>query len=116
MGDMPPKRKKVEQNKTKFIRSIKVVKMGGSPLPEPWFDSEIPLNPDLVAIIGNKGSGKSALSDIIALVGNTRHHQRFSFLKSTRFRSPKRKFASHFVGKLSWLDGTSGRATSRRGS
>jgi energy-coupling factor transporter ATP-binding protein EcfA2 len=103
---MPPKRKKVEQNKTKFIRSIKVTKKNGSPLPEPWFDSEIPLNPDLVAIIGNKGSGKSALSDIVALVGNTRHHHKFSFLKSTRFRSPKRKFAGHFVGKLSWLDGS----------
>jgi hypothetical protein len=104
VNDMPPKRKKVEQNKTKFIRSIKVTKRNGSPLPEPWFDSEIPLNPDLVAIIGNKGSGKSALSDIIALVGNTRHYHKFSFLKSTRFRSLKRKFAGHFVGKLSWLD------------
>jgi len=107
VGDVPPKRKKVEQKKTKFIRSISVTKRGGSPLPEPWFDSEIPLNPDLVAIIGNKGSGKSALSDIIALAGNTRHHEKFSFLKSTRFRSPKRKFASHFVGRLSWLDDTS---------
>lgn len=106
VGDMPPKRKKVEQNKTKFIRSIKVAKKQGSTLPEPWFDSEIPLNPDLVAIIGNKGSGKSALSDIVALIGNTRHHLKFSFLKSTRFRSPKRKFAGHFVGELSWLDGS----------
>ena len=106
VGDMPAKHKKVEQNKTKFIRSVKVAKKDGSTLPEPWFDSEIPLNPDLVAIIGNKGSGKSALSDIIALIGNTRHHQKFSFLKNTRFRSPKRKFAEHFVGKLSWLDGS----------
>lgn len=107
VGDVPPKHKKVEHNKTKFIRSVKVAKKDNSPLPEPWFDSEIPLNPDLVAIIGNKGSGKSALSDIIALVGNTRHHSKFSFLKSTRFRSPKRKFASHFTGEISWLDGTS---------
>lgn len=107
VGDMPPKRKKVEQNKTKFIGSIRVAKKEGSPLPEPWFGSEIPLNPDLVAIIGNKGSGKSALSDILALVGNTRHHQKFSFLKATRFRSPKQKFASHFVGEISWLDGSS---------
>lgn len=106
VGDTPPKLKKVNQNKTKFIRSIKVMKKDGSSLSEPWFDSEVLLNTDLVAIIGNKGSGKSALSDIVALVGNTRHHHKFSFLKSTRFRSPKRKFASHFVGKLSWLDGS----------
>lgn len=106
VGDLPPKRKKVEQNKTKFISTIKVGKTEGSSLPEPWFDSEIPLNPDLVAIIGNKGGGKSALSDIVALVGNTRHHQKFSFLKTARFRSPKRKFAGHFFGKLTWLDGS----------
>ncbi|GEM_PF-1650200 len=36
-----------------------------------WFkDIEIPLNYGLVAIIGNKGNGKSALTDIISLCGN----------------------------------------------
>ncbi len=105
VGDIPPKLHKVNQKKTKFIHTIKVKKNFGSPLPEPWFDLDIALNPDLVAIIGNKGSGKSALSDIIALVGNTRHHQKFSFLKDTRFRSPKRRFAEHFEGTLKWHDG-----------
>ncbi|MDR8364106.1 TrlF family AAA-like ATPase [Pseudomonas sp. JL3] len=106
VGDAPPKRKKVEQNKTKFISSIKVEKVADSGLSEPWFDLDIPLNPDLVAIIGNKGSGKSALSDVIALVGNTKHYAKFSFLKNTRFRSPKRKFAEHFLGSLTWFDGS----------
>lgn len=105
VGDNPPKRKIVEQNKTKFIDSIKVSKKPGSLLTQDWFDVDIPLNQDLVAIIGNKGSGKSALSDIIALVGNTRHHQKFSFLKTNRFRNPKTKFAQHFVGELRWRDG-----------
>jgi ABC-type lipoprotein export system ATPase subunit len=105
VGDNPPKRALVAMNKTKFIRSVKVKKKPGSQLPETWFDSELPLNADLVAIIGNKGSGKSALSDILALVGNTRHHQKFSFLKDSRFRSAKTKFAQHFVAELMWHDG-----------
>jgi ABC-type lipoprotein export system ATPase subunit len=104
VGDMPPKRRKVEQSKTKFIGSIKVSKKQCSALRQEWFNLEIPLNPDLVAIIGNKGSGKSALSDIVALAGNTRHHGKFSFLKNTRFRNPKTKFADHFDASLLWLD------------
>ena len=39
---------------------------------EIWYDNiEIELNPGLVAIIGNKGSGKSAITDIISLCANT---------------------------------------------
>jgi len=106
VGDNPPKRQIVEQNKTKFIRSVKVTKREGSTLAEPWFDADIPLNSDLVAIIGNKGSGKSALSDIIALAGNTKHYKGFSFLKDTRFRNAKTKYAQHFAGALSWYDGS----------
>lgn len=106
VGDDPPKRQIVEQNKTKFINSVRVEKKAGSTLAEPWFNANIPLNPDLVAIIGNKGSGKSALSDIIALAGNTKHHRGFSFLKDSRFRGVKTKYASHFLGTLSWHDGT----------
>lgn len=106
VGDNPPKRAIVDQNKTKFINAVKIEKKPGSSLVEPWFATDIPLNPNLVAIIGNKGSGKSALSDIMALVGNTRHHEKFSFLKDTRFRNPKTKFAQHFVGTLAWHDGT----------
>jgi hypothetical protein len=74
VGDNPPKRQLVEMNRTKFIRSIKVTKKEGSKLADTWFNMELPLNPDLVAIIGNKGSGKSALADIIALTGNTKNH------------------------------------------
>lgn len=106
VGDDPQKRQIVEQNKTKFINSVRVEKKAGSTLAEHWFNANIPLNPDLVAIIGNKGSGKSALSDIIALAGNTKHHSGFSILKETRFRSAKTKYAPHFMGTLSWHDGT----------
>lgn len=106
VGDIPPKRQLIEQNRTKFIQSVKVGKKPGSQLSEPWFDVEIPLNPDLVAVIGNKGSGKSALSDIVALAGSSKNHESFSFLTTKRFRNPRMRLAQHFVGSLAWHDGT----------
>lgn len=107
VGDNPPKRHLVDRNRTKFIRLVRVVKKAESPLVEPWFNVELPLNPDLVAIIGNKGSGKSALSDIIALAGNARNHDSFSFLNPARFRNPRARLAQQFVGTLEWYDGNS---------
>jgi predicted ATPase len=105
IGDNPPKRHLVDQNKTKFIRSVSVKKKAGSGLAENWFDLDIPLNPDLVAIIGNKGSGKSALSDIIALAGSALNYASFSFLNPMRFRNPRARLAQHFEGTLEWHDG-----------
>jgi ABC-type lipoprotein export system ATPase subunit len=106
VGDIPPKHQLVAQNRTKFIKSVRVYKKPGSALVEPWFDVDLPLNSDLVAIIGNKGSGKSALSDIIALAGNTKNYESFSFLKNTRFRNPRARFAHNFIASLTWHDGS----------
>src|SRR3546814_18028308 len=66
----------------------------------------MPLSHDLVAIIGNKGSGKSAMADIVALAGATTNFKSFSFLKATRFRNPRTKLAQHFLGALGWHAGT----------
>jgi len=106
VGDSPPKLLHIEKNRTKFASAIRVSKKLGSALVEPWFSLDLPLNSDLVAIIGNKGSGKSALSDIIALAGDTKNHASFSFLNPNRFRNPRTKLAQHFVGTLVWRDGT----------
>ena len=65
---------------------------------------EIELNSGLIAIIGNKGSGKSALADILALAGNS-HCTKMEFLNERRFRSSGNK-AKHFSGTLTWADGT----------
>lgn len=107
VGDIPPKRELVQANKTKFIQSVSVAKKEGSTLAETWFDLDLPLNSDLVAIIGNKGSGKSALADIVALAGAARNYASFSFLTAARFRSARGRLAQHFVGTLHWCDGTS---------
>lgn len=106
IGDTPPKRRLVDQNRTKFIRTVSVSKKGDSNLSATWFDVNLSVNPDLVAIIGNKGSGKSALSDIIALAGSTRNYASFSFLNPARFRNARTRLAHSFRATLEWHDGT----------
>ncbi len=60
IGDVPPDSK----DKNRVISSIHLSNSKG------WFeDVEMLLNPDLSSIIGPKGSGKTALADIIALAG-----------------------------------------------
>lgn len=106
IGDTPPKRLLVEANRTKYASRIRINRKVGSTLADTWFDVDMPLGHDLVAIIGNKGSGKSALADIAALAGDTKNFRSFSFLKDTRFRNPRSKLAQHFLGALGWHDGT----------
>lgn len=106
IGDTPPKRLLVETNRTKYASRIRVSRKPGTTLTDPWFNVNLPLSHDLVAIIGNKGSGKSAMADIAALAGDTRNFKSFSFLNDRRFRNPRNKLAQHFVGALGWHDGT----------
>lgn len=106
IGDAPPKRLLVEANRTKYASRIRIGRKASSTLADTWFNVDMPLSHDLVAIIGNKGSGKSAMADIAALAGDTKNFRSFSFLKDTRFRNPRNKLAQHFLGALGWHDGT----------
>ncbi|AJP48598.1 ABC transporter [Rugosibacter aromaticivorans] len=105
IGDIPDKLQSINQSKTYFIDRVEVRKMVGSKVEGNWLsDCNLPLNPDLIAIIGNKGSGKSALADVIALLGNTRQREHLSFLSSKRFRAKPKELAKHFQGQITWLD------------
>ncbi len=105
-GDTPPILSRVSENKTKYVNRVEIGKISGSTLAEVWFECNLPLNPGLIAIIGNKGSGKSALSDILGLVAETRQSDSFSFLNCSKFRQPKNNKARHFEAKLTWENGS----------
>ncbi len=105
VGHIPPKIERVRTDQTRYIRQIDIKKKQSATLPEIWFDNEIPLNSGLVAIIGNKGKGKSALSDAIGLLGNTRQHRAFSFLSQDSFRNPRDNKARFFEATLAWESG-----------
>lgn len=105
IGVKPDKLQAVESSKTHFIESIEVQKTGAKPGIGNWLDKcDVLLNPDLVAIIGNKGSGKSALADVIATLGHSRQAKHFSFLKRDRFLGKSGDPARHFTGTLTWRD------------
>lgn len=105
IGDIPLKLALVQQNKTKYIESVEIKRKPDAKLSEVWFDNTIPFNSGLIAIIGNKGKGKSALTDIVGLLANTKQHGEFTFLSPNNFRQPKENKAKHFQATLTWASG-----------
>lgn len=71
-----------------------------------WFDDfRLDFGLELIAIIGNKGKGKSAIADILGLLGNAQIDRReFSFLRSDKFC--QRGFGENFIGSLKFHDGS----------
>ena len=112
IGAEPEVEARVRAHGNKYIESLHITCVDGYQNRfGTWFkDERIPLGKELVAIIGRKGSGKSAISDVIGLLGNS-HNQKsagkseelFSFLNGEKFR--KGRCASNFVGELRWHEG-----------
>lgn len=102
LGKTPPIIEKVKNNRTKYIKKLSIDWVDGYDGKHgKWFkDVDIDINPELVAIIGNKGSGKSALADIIGLCGNSKNQKDFSFLNAKKFRDGK--MSNYFEAKLTW--------------
>ena len=105
IGTIPASLQRAPSRPTKVVDSVEITKTPGASILEEWFNCSLPLNAELVAIIGNKGNGKSALADVLGLLGNTPRHQSFGFLKEDRFRDPKNNKARHFQASLRWADG-----------
>jgi ABC-type lipoprotein export system ATPase subunit len=117
IGEEPMIERRVREHKTRYIESLHINCIGSYQQDQhgAWFCNEqIVLGKELVAIIGNKGSGKSAVTDIIGLLGNS-HNQTsksmsggkaeelFSFLNKDKFL--KSGCAGHFQGVLNWYEG-----------
>ncbi|MCF7896644.1 hypothetical protein K9L81_02210 [Candidatus Gracilibacteria bacterium] len=115
IGEEPPVLGRVRSNKTKYIHSLTVNNKSGQKAKKgKWFENlNIELNSELVAIIGNKGSGKSAISDIIGVLGDTHNagenHKNLSFLNnSTNQKKFRQKgYSDTFEAKMEWGDGLS---------
>lgn len=117
IGAEPEAERRVRQNGTRYIRSLCIDCVAGYQKKQhgAWFCGErIVLGKELVAVIGNKGSGKSAVTDVIGLLGNS-HNQMskglaggkpeelFSFLNRDKFL--KGGCAKHFEATLNWHEG-----------
>jgi hypothetical protein len=102
IGGIPEKLEIVAQSPRLFIESVGIATTKND---AEWFDKvgEVQLNPDLVSIIGNKGTGKSALADIIAMTGNSKT-ETLSFLNTDKFLA----LAAHskYTGIIKLKDGT----------
>ena len=107
IGDRPLSVIRAEQNPTKYVHGITFRRRSTTSTEDQWFSGEVPFNPGLVAIIGNKGSGKSALADTLGLLGATKNGESFSFLSRERFRHPTMGRADQFDATLTWNSGES---------
>ncbi|MBT8763177.1 hypothetical protein KFV02_04445 [Desulfohalobiaceae bacterium Ax17] len=105
IGEKPELLERVSYNKTKFIKKLSINQIDGySGKKGVWFNNIIiPFNYGMVSIIGNKGSGKSAIADIIGLCSNSHHYKDFSFLNRDRFL--KGGLAKNFTAKLEFASG-----------
>lgn len=103
VGLEPPSLARIRRNPERFIDKISVK---SSEPNHNLFDYEIPLNAGFVAIVGNKGQGKSALLDCIALAGNSSRKNEFAFLTPTRFLSATSiKQAKAYFAEVEWANG-----------
>ena len=106
IGDIPPSLDRVNKNKQNYISSVTVNRIANARnKTETWFDLDLPLNSGLVSIIGNKGSGKSAISDIIGHFAHCKTMEYASFLNPDRFRKGTKGYAQDYEGHLTWYDG-----------
>ena len=109
LGDEPPARRRQRTTPGKFVDTVHFAQNAAVPANPAWFSGSVPFGPELVAVIGNKGSGKSALADVFALLGNSPldREEHFSFLNSRKFLHLAAKLGRAYQATLVWGDASS---------
>ncbi len=107
-GEAPPNLKNAYQ-------VITSVHLSGSPH---WFgDVELPMNSNLVSIIGPRGSGKSALAELIAFACGSNVFRQGGDISDTFLTKASKRSASNLfpvtglVVRVCWADGHESKAT-----
>ena len=108
VGLEPPALARLRRAPESFIDRVRVV--SDDPAGHGLFNHDLVLNSGFVAVVGNKGQGKSALLDCIALAGNSSRTAEYAFLNSKRFLAPANKASQHYFAEVTWHSGTSRRA------
>jgi len=107
IGSEPPALARIRDSTTKSIDLVRFTRVAGTQQDPEWFSGSLPLNAGLVAVIGKKGSGKSALAEIIGLVGNAASGDDVSFLTTKRFLNTKQRLGEKFEAEILWRSGDS---------
>lgn len=102
VGPRPPLLSEIDRRPAKYISRVRIGKCSGANPQGKWFENvDLLVNPELVAVIGNRGMGKSALLDSIALAGNApRAATEMSFLR--QFQAARAGLADKFEVTLDW--------------
>ncbi|WKL50055.1 AAA family ATPase [Flavobacterium pectinovorum] len=105
IGDFPVVNERVKEFPNKYVDSIEISQIDQYDEKDGvWFKGQkANINPELTVIIGNKGKGKSAITDVIGLCGNSHRQKDFSFLNAKKFK--KKDLAKNFKAQLLWYDG-----------
>ena len=108
VGLEPPALARIRTNPERFISNITVK---SDEEDRQLFDYQVPLNAGFIAVVGNKGQGKSALLDCIALAGNSSRNREFAFLTPKRFlNTTSVKVAREYYAEIEWATGSTRRA------
>ena len=103
IGEIPPALDRINKNKTKILNSLHITQEAGyNEANGVWFkEVNIEFNPEMTVIIGNKGSGKTAIAEITALLCDSKNEQDFVFLEDKKFRL--KGLARNYTANLTWL-------------
>lgn len=106
VGDRPPKLTSLRNRPSEHLSSVRIRASDDAPVDaQIMFDCKIPLNPGFVAVVGNKGKGKSALLDVIGLAADSSAETNFTFLSRDRFLNPQANRGAEHTVELEWCDG-----------